>query len=232
MARRRCLRLAVRYGRCGWVGWSACSGCSASRTWSRSAGGGWWIAIGLSRAGQFLGRRRSGRGASMRCWPAACRVRRHRRRGPRGVRTPGDAGLSRGPGVVRARSGRVVDPVSLIASAWPSRMRDCDGGLRPESRCGQTGVHSWPRRRAHGRRCARSVGRSSAGSPAQGPAGRWPPVDGETTDQRDRALVHARAGSFSVLRSVAVQDWSAHPDQADPSDYAPHVCCMSGALVR
>jgi hypothetical protein len=87
------------------------------------------------------------------------------------LRTPGDAGRSRGPGVVRARSGLVVDPVSLIASAWPSRMRDCDGGLRPESRCGQTGVHPWPRRRVHGRRCARSVGCSSAGSPARGCVG-------------------------------------------------------------
>ena len=92
---------------------------------------------------------------------------------PGSVRSPGDGGLSRGAGsVVRAQRGPVVDPVSLIASAWPSRMRDCDGGVRPESRCGQTGVHPWPRRRAHGRRrCARSVGCSSAGSPARGPAG-------------------------------------------------------------
>ena len=90
---------------------------------------------------------------------------------PGSVRSPGDAGRSRGPGVVRARSGPVVDPVSLIAPAWSSRMRDCDGGLRLESRCGQTGVHPWPRRRADGRWCARSVGCSSAGSPAQGSAG-------------------------------------------------------------
>ena len=31
----------------GRVGGSACSGCSASWTWSRSAGSGWWIAVGL-----------------------------------------------------------------------------------------------------------------------------------------------------------------------------------------
>ena len=125
---------------------------------------------------------------------------------PGSLRSPWETGSRAGPGVVRARRGPVVDPVTLIASAWPSRMRDCDGRLRPESRCGQTGVHPWPRRRAHGRRSARSVGCSSAGSPAQGPAGPRPPADAENTDERDRALVHGRAGSVSVLRSVAVHD--------------------------
>ncbi len=126
--------------------------------------------VDASQPGQFLGRRWAGRGTSTRCWPAACQVR-GTADAARELAEPWGRGALARPGVVRARSGPVVDPVTLIASAWPSRMRDCDGGLRPESRCGQTGLHPWPRRRAHGRRCARSVGCSSAGSPAQGPAG-------------------------------------------------------------
>jgi len=52
VARCRRVRPAVRDGRCGWGG-RRVRGCSASWAWSRSAGSGWWIAIGLSRAGRF-----------------------------------------------------------------------------------------------------------------------------------------------------------------------------------
>jgi hypothetical protein len=171
VARRRRVRPAVRYGRCGWGGWSACPGCSASWTWSRSAGNGWWIAIGLSQTGQSFWATAGwswhpGRAAGLRLARCSTTADAARERAE-----PLGDGLPCRPGVVRARSGPVVDPVSLIASAWPSRMRDCDGGLRPESRCGQTGLHPWPSRRARGRRCARSVGRASVRSPAQGPAG-------------------------------------------------------------
>ena len=129
VAHRRHVRPAVRHGRV-WLGRVVgVLGCSASWTWSRSAGGGWWIAIGLSEAGQFLGRRRAGRGGSTRCWPAACRCG-GTADAAGGLRSPwGRVALARPGSGVRAER-TMVDPVSLIASAWPSRMRCCDGGLR------------------------------------------------------------------------------------------------------
>jgi hypothetical protein len=118
--------------RCGMGGWSACSGWSASWTWSRV--GGQWL-VGCDR-------RLTGRAVSWATAGWSWRLDALLAGGlpgagapptrPGGVWSPWGRGALARPGVVRARSGPVVDPVSVIAPAWASRMRDCDGGLRPK----------------------------------------------------------------------------------------------------